>query len=100
MRHVVVRYKLKSERVAEHEALLEAVFAELAERAPPGLDYQALKLGDGRSFVHVASIAGAENPLTSLPAFKAFTADVASRCEEPPVSSEGTRMGAYPKREP
>jgi hypothetical protein len=98
MRHVVVRYTLKSDRVAEHEALLAGVFAQLAERAPAGLAYQVVKLGDGVSFVHVASITGPENPLTSLPAFKAFTADVEGRCEERPVSSEGTLMGLYPGR--
>ncbi|MFO0671109.1 MAG: hypothetical protein U0235_16025 [Polyangiaceae bacterium] len=38
-------------------------------RAARGLSYQALKLGDGVSFVHVATISTADgtNPLTELP---------------------------------
>ena len=95
MRHVVVRYKLKPECLAANEALIVAVFAELAELRPAGLDYQVLKLADGLSFVHMATQSTAENPLLGVPAFKAFTADVKSRCEEPPVSSEATRLGSY-----
>jgi len=95
MKHVVVRYKVKADRVAEHEALLRRVFEELAERAPAGLSYQASKLADGVSFIHAASISSAENPLLTLDAFKQFSADIKSRCEEPPLSSEGTLIGAY-----
>ena len=96
MKHVVVRYRVKPECVAEHEALVQGVFGQLAELRPVGLDYRVLKLGDGVSFLHVATVTGAENPLPSLAAFKAFTADLKSRCEEPPVSSESARVGAYP----
>lgn len=94
MKHVVVRYKLKADRVAEHEALLQGVFEELTERAPEGLAYNVFKLGDGLTFHHVAMIA-AGNPLASLDAFKRFVAEIGSRCDEPPVSSEGTLMGSY-----
>ncbi len=96
MKHVVVRYKVKPERIEEHEALVRSVFAQLAEVRPAGLDYQVFKLGDGVSFIHRASVSAAENPLTSLESFKAFTADIKSRCEEPPVSSESARVGSYP----
>ena len=96
MRHVVVRYKVKPERIEEHRALVKAVFAQLAEVRPAGLDYRVHELADGVSFVHVATVSVADNPLTSLEAFKAFTADIKSRCDELPVSSESTRLGAYP----
>ncbi len=95
MKRVVVRYEVKPERVEEHKALLRGVFEALAEAKPPGLGYEALQLADGRSFVHVATIAVEDNPLVRLPAFKAFTADIAARCEEPPVSSEATLVGSY-----
>jgi hypothetical protein len=94
-RRVVVRYKLKADRVAEHEALLRKVFEQLTERAPAGLVYEAMKLSDGVSFVHVATLTTDDNPLLRLEAFKAFTADVGARCEDPPVSSPATIMGAY-----
>jgi hypothetical protein len=95
VRHVVVRYKVKPECLAEHEALVRAVFAQLAELTPAGIDYQVLRLADGLSFVHVATQSTADNPLLLLPAFKAFIQDIKGRCEEPPVSSEGTRLGSY-----
>jgi len=95
MKRVVVRYKLKADRVAEHEALLGRVFEQLTASAPPGLGYDVWKLADGVSFIHVASVAGADNPLLGLSAFKEFSADIRGRCEEPPVSSEGTLAGSY-----
>ncbi len=95
MRRVVVRYEVKPERVAEHEALIQGVFAELAEVKPAGLSYDVVKLADGVSFIHLASIAGADNPLTRLDAFKRFTADIGSRCQTAPVSSEATLVGTY-----
>lgn len=88
-RRVVVRYKVKPERVEEHEALIRKVFCDLAEKRPAGVDYQAMKLEDGVSFVHVAKITTTDgkNPLTELPSFKAFTANIGERCDEKPVSA-------------
>lgn len=95
MKRVMVRYKVKPERVAEHEGLIRAVFSELREKAPPGIRYGAYKQPDGVSFVHVAFVEAAENPLQKLEAFRAFTANIAERCDEPPSSSELTEAGAY-----
>jgi len=96
-KRVVVRYRVKSERLEEHEALIRKVFAELGELSPHGLSYQALKLEDGLSFVHLATVSTADgrNPLTELATFKAFTAGIGDRCEEKPVSSTATAVGAY-----
>ena len=65
MGKVVVRYKVKPERVEENERLIGAVYAELAESAPEGLRYATFRLDDGVSFVHIASIdtADGSNPL-------------------------------------
>jgi hypothetical protein len=97
MKRVVVRYRVKADRLEEHEGLVRKVFAELATVRPAGLVYHALKLEDGVSFVHVATVSTADgqNPLTALPAFKAFSANIAERCEEKPVSSQATAIGAY-----
>jgi hypothetical protein len=95
VRHVVVRYKVRPERLAEHEALIAGVFAQLEEFRPAGLAYQVLKLADGLSFVHLAAVSSADNPLSGLPAFRAFTANIKERCEEPPVSTDGARIGSY-----
>jgi hypothetical protein len=95
MRRVIVRYKVKKDRVEEHEALVRAVFAELAQSAPEGIRYGAFKQADGVSFVHVAFIDAPANPLQALAAFKAFTANIADRCDDPPVTSELTAVGAF-----
>jgi hypothetical protein len=97
MGQVVVRYKVKPDRVGENERLVERVYAELAERDPGGLRYATLRLADGVSFVHVASIETADgsNPLTGIGAFAEFTRDIADRCDEPPVALDASVIGSY-----
>ena len=95
MRRVVVRYKLKADRVAENEELVRAVFAELEMKKPDGLSYTTVKLPDGVSFMHIAFVSAAENPLFALETFKRFTSAIKERCEEPPVTSELETIGAY-----
>jgi hypothetical protein len=95
MRQVIVKYKLKQDRVEEHEALIRAVFAELAEEAPKGIQYGAFKQPDGVSYVHIAFITAGKNPLDALAAFKAFTARIGERCVDPPDVVELKAIGAY-----
>ena len=97
-KRVVVRYKVKPECVEEHEALIRGVFAEIAEKRPEGLAYQALKLEDGVSFVHVAAVStpDGESPLARLASFKAFTANIGERCDEKPVASTVTSASTWP----
>lgn len=97
-KRVVVRYKVKASRLEEHEGLIRNVFAELAAAKPAGLAYQALKLEDGLSFIHIAEISTTDgrNPLTELASFKAFSANVIDRIEEKPVSSTATAVGSFP----
>jgi len=92
---VIVRYTTRSDRADENERLIRAVFAELAVSRTPGLDYAAFRLEDGMSFVHVATIEGDENPLTSLPAFRAFVSGIGDRCIDPPVTTGGSPVGGY-----
>jgi len=96
-RQVMVRYKTKPDRAAENENFIKHVFAALDRTKPPGIQYSSYRLADGVSFVHVASYEMEEgnNPLTSIPEFKAFTAGVKDRCEEPPVTVEMTVVGRY-----
>ena len=54
MRQVMVRYKVKPERVEENEELVRAVYDELGRTEPAGLRYATFKLDDGVSFVHLA----------------------------------------------
>ncbi|NNC74511.1 MAG: hypothetical protein HKN93_03255 [Acidimicrobiia bacterium] len=95
MRRVLVRYKTKPEAADRNQELVEAVFAELAETRPDGLKYGTVRLEDGVTFVHVAFIEGDENPLGQSPAFAAFQAGIAERCDEPPQAQAATVVGSY-----
>ena len=97
MGEVVVRYKVKPDRVEENQRLVEAVYEELAERDPGGFRYATFRLADGVSFVHVASVDAehASNPLGAISAFAEFTRDIADRCDEPPDAQDAQLVGSY-----
>jgi len=96
-RRVVVQYTTRADAADENQDLVEAVFAELAERRPIGLSYATFRLDDGVTFVHVASNERADgsNPLDEVEAFKLFGQGVASRCEVAPVVREATLVGSF-----
>lgn len=77
----VVRYRPQPDTVAENRRLVEEVFAELHATDPGGIRYATFKLADG-TWVHVADIDGADNPLAATASFAEFTADIEGRCEE------------------
>jgi hypothetical protein len=96
MGSTMVRYKVKSDRVVENVALVEAVYAQLAAERPEGLHYATFRLPDGVSFMHV--VVETDQPgriLGAMSAFQAFSADIESRCDEPPVAMELTLVGSY-----
>ena len=94
MREVLVRYKVKPDRVAENKELVRAVYEELETAGPSDFHYATFLLDDGVSFVHIA-YHGDGNPLPTLPAFQRFLENIADRCDEPPVSTELSRVGSY-----
>ena len=92
----MVRYKVRPDRAGENEALVRAVYEQLANERPEGLSYATFRLPDGVSFMHV--VFETDQPgriLNEVAAFKAFAADIESRCEEPPVATELTVVGSY-----
>jgi hypothetical protein len=92
----MVRYKVQPERADENVALVEAVYAQLATERPEGLHYATFRLPDGVSFMHI--VIETDQPgriLGELAAFKAFSADIESRCDEPPEATEITLIGSY-----
>jgi hypothetical protein len=94
---IVVRYQTKPERADENQRLIEGVFAELEERQPKGFTYKAFRMDDGVSFVHVVIEHGIDDAdsLQEVPAFQAFVADIAERCDVPPVAVGGSVVGDY-----
>jgi len=97
MKRVMVRYKLKADRVEENRQLVKDLFAELGAKKPEGLRYASFGFPDGVTFVHIASIETEDgmNPLNITEAFPQFTKDIKDRCEEPPVAVDLTEVGAY-----
>lgn len=93
----LVRYQTKANRADENQALVEDVFAELGSARPAGLRYVTLRLDDGVSFIHVASIDRVDgaNPLTTTPAFGVFQQEIADRCEVGPLVTAATIVGSY-----
>jgi hypothetical protein len=87
----------KHGRADENQALIEAVFAELDEREPEGFTYKVFRLEDSVSFIHVVIEHDIDHPdsLQALPAFQAFVADIAERCDVPPVASGATIVGGF-----
>jgi len=94
MKRTVVRYKTKPERAEENTKLIEKVFEELQAKAPNGVRYLALRLGDG-TFVHFSVTEDGVSPIPGLEAFRAFQSGIKERCIEPPHVSEATVVGDH-----
>ena len=96
MRQVMVRYKVKPDRVAENEELVRAVYGELGRVAPEGLRYATFRLEDGVSFVHLAiQTEDGPTPLAKLDAFQRFQENIRERCDEPPAVTDLSLIGSY-----
>jgi hypothetical protein len=97
MKTTVVRYQAKPERAEENLRLIEAVFAELDDREPDGFTYKVFRLEDGVNFIHVVIEHDVDEPdsLQAVPAFQAFVAGIADRCDVAPVATGATIVGNY-----
>jgi hypothetical protein len=97
MATTVVRYQVKPERADENQRLIEKVFAELEERESDGFTYKVFRLEDGVTFIHVVIEHETDHPdsLQAVPAFQAFVADIAERCDVPPVAMGATIVGGH-----
>jgi hypothetical protein len=98
MATTVVQYQVKPERADENQQLIEAVFAELERREPEGFTYKVFRLEDGVSFLHVMiEHENVDHPdsLQAVPAFQAFVAGVAGRCDVAPVARRATVVGGF-----
>jgi EmrB/QacA subfamily drug resistance transporter len=97
MRQVMVRYKVKPDRVEENEALVRAVYEELGRVEPDGIRYATFRLDDGVTFTHFATIDTEDgaSPLQRLGAFQRFAENIKDRCDEPPATIDLQAIGSY-----
>ena len=94
----MVRYQTKPERADENQQLIEDVFVELEAQAPEGFTYKVFRLEDGVSFIHVMiehDDVDEPDSLQAVPAFQAFVANIADRCDVQPVAMGATIVGGY-----
>jgi hypothetical protein len=94
MKRTLVRYKTRPDRAEENERLIAQVFRELEQKAPDGVRYLALRLGDGM-FVHFSMTDDGASPIPALEAFRSFQNSINERCIEPPQSGDATIVGDY-----
>ncbi len=94
---VMVTYTVKEDRVEENEALVRAVYEELASIGDAGIHYATFRKDDGRTFVHVAFFDGPESreALGKTAAFQAFQSGIEERCEVPPNPEPLHRIGSW-----
>jgi hypothetical protein len=95
MKRVMVRYKVKADRVADNEELVRAVYEELARTQPDGFRYATFRLDDGVSFAHIAFTEDGLNPLADVAAFARFQENIRDRLEEGPVVAQLTEIGSF-----
>ncbi|HYK45066.1 MAG TPA: hypothetical protein VEV83_07855 [Parafilimonas sp.] len=76
MRAVKVEYTVKPEYVATNKANIQKVMEELRGLGDTGTLYSTYIKEDGCSFVHFSIHKNEENVITSLAAFKAFSAQL------------------------
>ena len=97
MKTVMVRYKVKADRVDENVGYIDRVFKALKQAQPAGLRYASFRQPDGLSFVHIASVDApdGQNPLSDTPAFQDFVSNIRDRCDEPPAATDLDLVGNY-----
>jgi len=97
MKKVTIIYRIKPDKVAENERLVEDVYHQLHEANIEGFHYTTFRLADGVSFIHIAFADSerANTAFANLPAFKKFQAGIKERCDELPVVTPLIILGAY-----
>jgi len=91
----IIRYRTTPECADENARLIEGVFAELAEGGVPDIRYEAFRLDDSVSFVHVFTLDSDNNPLQNSPAFAAFQSGLGARLEGELYPAVATLVGSH-----
>ena len=95
MSQTIVTYTVKPGSEQENAALVRAVFEELAETRPIGLQYAVFYLPDSRQFTHLYTDEGSTSGVQALDSFKAFIAGAEDRHEQPATVTQPELIGDY-----
>lgn len=97
MKKIIVRYKVKPDKVSENEMLIKDVYKQLHEEKIHGFHYATLKLADNESFIHIAlsETEEANDAFSKLSAFRSFQLNIKERCDEFPSVQNMTLIGSY-----
>src|SRR5215216_2541933 len=97
MTRLMVQYRVRADETGANVRAIEGVFAQLAERQPPGMSYASFKLDDDVSFVHIfsAETNAEREALRALPAFQEFSTAIRDRCDQLPVVTPLNEIGSY-----
>jgi hypothetical protein len=92
MSPMLVRYRVKPEKIEENARLIREVFRELRARAPRDARYLVLKLSDG-TFCHL--VEDGSKTVSGLEAFAAFRRGGEERRLDEPQQLEAAIVGNY-----
>lgn len=93
--HVLIKYTVRTEEIAEHMRLMAEVYAELQRVAPDDLRYVTYQLEDGDNFVELLSSPAGPEPLGALASFARFRSTLDARCVAIPEVTELQPVGSY-----
>jgi hypothetical protein len=91
----LIRYQVRPDQIGRNIELLQDFFAQLAAVQPDGIGYSAYQLDDAASFLHIVDTDRGPGPFAVLPAYQRYRMTVEERCEQPPVMTQITAIGAY-----
>jgi hypothetical protein len=95
MNVMMVRAKIKEERVAETQAATEKVI-EALEQARPDVHYGVTRLSDGVTVLAFLEMEpGQEHPLRGLPEYTEMLENLKQWYAEPPTVEHMTVIGSY-----
>lgn len=94
---VMIRYKVKPDRLEQNLEQLRVVYDELRAMQPGGLRYETFQLDDKVSFVAFVEFEGAPGtaPHHRLVSFQRHRAALDVICDEPPVVTLLHEVGAF-----
>ena len=96
MTTVLIRAEVAPEHVVDVEAAAADVFTALEAAKPEGLQYAAMRLDDGVTYVILLSTPeGGKNPLLSLPEYQQFVKGLREWLAGPSTTETLTLLGSY-----